>query len=113
MPLERFHLGAKHEVLVYTVPSGRSPVDEFLESMPARDRDRMLALISYSADYGPPRNREKCHQVESFRFFEFKTHHHRLIWRWTHDNRIVLMHGFAKQRERIAQADLDVATQRY
>jgi phage-related protein len=36
-----------------------------------------------------------------------------IIWRWTHDNRIVLMHGFTKQRERIPQADLDVATQRY
>ena len=94
-------------MLVYCKPDGSCPVREFLGGLQASDRKKMLALIEAASLNGPPKNREKNHQVEGHRFHEFKIHGHRIFWRWSGSREIILMHGFVKREDRTPKRELD------
>lgn len=112
--LEEFYSGKAHRILRYVLPSGRSPVDDFLEGLDARDQSRMVALITSSANSGPPlRNQQKCKQVEGYKFYEFKTHGQRIFWCWGPGRTIVLFHAFTKRQDRIPPSELNTGSARY
>ena len=113
MSLEVFRRGHAHVVVVYCKPDGSCQVRDFLRGLQEGDRKKMLALIEASSQNGPPRNREKNHQVEGHRYQEFKTHGHRIFWRWSKSNEIILMLGFVKRDDRTPKGQLDAGDALY
>ena len=100
--------GRAHKILAYVDADGTCPVEDFLDSLQVADRKKMVARIMFTAEHGPPRNREQNKPVEGTKFFELKTAGHRVFWRWSRTNDVVLMHGFVKRQERIPASDLEL-----
>lgn len=101
--------GTAHTILAYERADGTCPVEDFLGSLQPRDRKKMLARIEFTANHGPPRNVEANKKVEGTKYFELKTHGHRIFWRWSRNNEVILMHGFGKRSEKIPAQELDAA----
>lgn len=113
MSLRRFYNGSMHTVDCYVSPRGESVVEAFLDALQDSDRKKMVAVIQYAGDHGPPTNREKCHKVEGTSFWGFKTHGQRLFWRWLPGGAIALMHGFPKNQDRTPRRDLIIGQARF
>lgn len=91
---------------------GECPVRAFIEGLQPRDRKRLVALLDFSANHGPPRNPEKCKKIEGTdALFEFKSFQDRVPWFYDGKEsdgrgRIVMTHGFKKKGGPIRAAEL-------
>ncbi len=101
--------GTAHTVLAHETDNGSCPVEEFLGRLQPTDRKKMLARIEFTANNGPPRNPEANKRVEGKKYFELKTHGHRIFWRWSRNNEVILMQGFVKRTNKIPATELGSA----
>jgi phage-related protein len=112
-PFREFGRGPAFRILAYTLESGRSPVDEYLESLTARQRERIVARIREASRDGPPRNEERSKHIAGERFFEFKAGQERIFWCYGRRGELVLLHGFTKKRRKTPAQGLATARERY
>ena len=82
---------------------------EYLESLPERDRKKLMALLRRASQYGPRKNKQKFRKLEGD-IFEFKSFQDRLYWFYQPNNTIVLTHGSRKKADRADRAEIDRAT---
>ena len=91
----------------------RCPVGEFLMELKQEDHDeflRILALLGYTAEQGPPKNVEKCRFLKELRMFEFKTRGGvRIMGLWDSDRTIICSHGFMKKSQKTPKRELERA----
>lgn len=107
------YTGGKYVVLAYSANDGAGQVTTYIERLDERDRKRVAALLSYAAEHGPPRNREKCRKLAGEDFWEFKAFQQRIFWCYGMKQQIVLLHGFTKKASQTPKAQLDVGRRRY
>ncbi|MPZ48261.1 MAG: hypothetical protein GEU75_02940 [Dehalococcoidia bacterium] len=69
------------------------------------DRKRLWALISRTAQVGPPFNDEKFKKVEG-PIFEFKSYQDRLLCFFDGERRIVITHGCKKKTNRARKEEI-------
>jgi hypothetical protein len=71
---------------------------------------RLSALLTFSARYGPPKNRTKFKPVEgSDGIFEFKEFQHRLLCFWDAGNVIICTNGVVKKGDRLSAETVDTS----
>ncbi len=74
-----------------------------LEKINYKEFRKIMALVQFSANEGPPRNEEKCRNLEGDHaegLFEFKTPGGvRILWFYDKGSLIVCTHGFMKKRQ--------------
>jgi hypothetical protein len=76
-----------------------SGVIEFLEGLEEDSFEKVLGLIQYVAEYGPPNNREKSKKVVD-EIYELKSYQVRLAYIYGSRRRTILMiHGFLKKSD--------------
>jgi len=81
---------------------------DFFTQLQATDEnefDKMLALLSWSAGDGPPKNREKCNPVGDG-VFEFKTKRVRICWFYDAGQLIICTHGFLKGKPKAQDREI-------
>lgn len=113
MPRRLLLSGQKHRIEVYVAENGRSPVLDYLGSLAQAERERAMALIDYTAQHGPPRNKEKGRKLEGEHFFELKSSAQRILWRWGPRGGIILMHGFTKESQKTPKREIRVGRERF
>lgn len=113
MRLRRLYAGSKYVVLAYSAGDGAGQVAAYIERLDERDRKRVAALLSYAAEHGPPRNREKCLKLVGEEFWEFKAFQQRIFWCYGRGQQIVLLHGFTKKASQTPKAQLEVGRRRH
>jgi len=107
--------GAKFVLCAVAKEDGECPVRVFIDGLQPRDRKRLVALLDSSANYGPPRNSEKCKKIEGTDgLFEFKSFQDRIPWFYDGKEedgrgRIVMTHGFKKKGDRTPRAEMNRA----
>lgn len=84
------------------------PAEEYINQLQEPDRKKLLALLKFTADNGPPKNPEKFHKVEGA-LFEFKSFQDRLLCFFQPYRVIIVTHGFRKKKDRIPPGDIDRA----
>lgn len=115
MLLKQLYDGSTYEVLAYARSDRACQVTAHLEALELRDQKRVAALLSVSANLGPPRNREKCRKVKDESFWEFKSGHQRIFWCYdpAGARRIILLHGFTKKTKKTSSQALHAGREAY
>ncbi len=83
-------------------------LQEFIDELSESDQQKIAALLSYSADNGPPRNREKFKQLEKD-LFEFKSYQIRIFCAFRGKSMLVLTHGIKKKKDKHDKKDMQRA----
>lgn len=83
---------------------------EFLQNIKAveaADRQAIVELLAYSADYGPPvHNKAKCRAIGDG-ILEFKARRGaRVLWFYAAGSIIVCTHGFVKKQQKTPQSEI-------
>lgn len=98
----------------YRTSTGREPVREWLKSLDAEERRRIGSDIM-TVEFGWPVGMPACKPLGA-RLWEVRTDLPggkiaRVLF-CTHEEQMVLLHGFIKKSQRISKRDLDLAKQR-
>ncbi len=85
----------------------------FFADLKRQDRaefEKILALIAHVADYGTPRNEQKCRFFAGEKLFELKTRGGVRVMAFWDDNRIIVCtHGFLKKQQKTPRRELEKA----
>ena len=107
--------GSVYEVLAYARSEASCEIVAYLDGLSERDQKRVRALLEYSSEHEPPRNREKCRKIAGEPFWEFKAHQQRVFWCYdpTTRKRIILLHGFTKKTRQLPKREIEAGRRAY
>lgn len=84
-------------------------VVEFIESLHGEAREKVLYLLEHTAEFGPPKNREKSKKLTD-EVYELKAFQVRLAYIYGAIRRtILLLHGFRKKSDEWPKNELKIA----
>lgn len=83
-------------------------VQEFIDELQELDQMKILVLLKYAGDYGPPRNLEKFKKLEDD-IWEFKSFQVRLLCFFDKNQLIILTHGFVKKSKKTPKSEIEKA----
>lgn len=102
-------------VLFYTSPGGRSPVEEFIESLPKADQARFADVYQGIQEFGLDCPRIKLRQLHGKLWevkFSAKGGGYRIGYVMITRDSMVWLHAFKKTTQRTPVADLSLAESR-
>ena len=85
------------------------PVADFLDELKTKRPDqykKIMALISYTAQNGPPKNKERCRMLPEYDGFELKANQVRIMAFWDKDKMVICTHGFVKKKNKTDKNEL-------
>lgn len=100
------------EILHYTLPSGRVPVEDYLDGLDIKLRAKTLRTILLLQKYGPMlREPESKHLSDGI--FELRTtfggNTGRVLYFFFHEGKVVITHGFVKKSRKTPKEEIDRA----
>lgn len=103
-------------IVLYTTAAGRSPVEEFLESIQdVKAEAHCRAFLERLVNPGPPLQRKHAEQIEG-RLWELKPSYRRVEYRFLYaqlrDGRYLILHAVVKKRDRLPRREFDTALER-
>lgn len=100
------------EILEYKKPNGRSPVREFLSSLNAKHRAKVLRnvqlLKEFGLELGMPYTRHLEEGIWELRTQESGNISRVLLFHW-YENRLVFTHGFIKKTQKTPREEIEKA----
>ena len=94
------------------VENGKCHVKKFICELTEKNQKKILSLLQYTIQNGPPHNEEKFKKLtthESLSLFEFKAGQVRVLCAFDGRSIIVLTHGFIKQQQKTPRTEIDRA----
>lgn len=102
------------QLIFYTTATGRSPVAEYLDKLPAQEAARVTRelelLTEFGLDLGEPHVRSVGHKLWELRV-RGKVQH-RVLYFAAAEQKLVLLHAFTKKTGRTPPAELELARRR-
>jgi phage-related protein len=99
----------------YTTSSGRSPVEEFLNSLNVRTRQKFLYVRSLLEDFGVKLSAPFCkylgHDIYELRFTG-QEGAVRVLYFFIKDNHVVFTNGFLKKTQKTPPKEIELAINR-
>ena len=99
--------GKRYDLSAITI-DGRCYVIEFIDQLERGEQAKLLSLLEYTGDYGPPRNTEKFKKLEG-EIWEFKSHQVRVLCFFDKGRIIITTHGFKKKRDKTPKREIERA----
>jgi phage-related protein len=100
----------KIEVIIFREDSGRVPLLEWLDTLPAKVQNRIIVRIERLAEYGHELRRPEADYLHDG-IYELRVRHRRENYRvlyFFHEKRAVLSHGIVKESD-VPRAEIDRA----
>lgn len=88
--------------------NGECQARQYIDSLSDSDKKRIIALLEYTSNNGPPKNIEKFRHLKD-KLYEFKAGKARLICFFQRNMIIILTHGFDKPKPKKLKAEIDIA----
>lgn len=89
--------------------SGDCPARTFYEALDEREKAKARALFDYLSDNQTLTNTEKFRKLKGSEVWELKTTNSRFTCFFDRTNRLVVVDGFKKQRQKAPAAEIDRA----
>lgn len=90
---------------------GNSPVEEFIERLPERDRAKVRAGIAFLGEVGN-RAREPLSKGLGKGLFELRVKSSRIFYCFKRSGVIVLLHAFTKKTQKTPKREMEIARRR-
>jgi phage-related protein len=107
---------AAMKIIYYTEPSGRSPVDNFINSLPTNSRTKVYGLLEAIKIYGLTiaiRHLRKMHGSCLWEIRLLGKDKVRIFYVVQDKNIIILLHGFLKRSQKTPVKEIATALRRY
>lgn len=101
--------GKRYDISAVTV-HGRCFASEFINQLEQGEQAKIISLLEYTGNYGPPKNREKFKKLEGA-IWEFKSYQVRLLCFFDTGAVIIVTHGFRKKQTRTPKGEIERADQ--
>jgi len=109
-------MAGEYSIIYYREADGVSPVEQFLDDLPARDRAKVFASISllkergflpfpYSSDI---RGSKKLRELR----VRISSNAYRVLYFMYSGKKIVLLHALSKRSKKVPKADIEMAEKR-
>lgn len=102
-------------VVYYRTARGESPVEEFIAKMPAKHQQKVAAFLQLLAQEGPRLARPYAARVrgplKELRV-GFGRDEYRIFHFFVKEERVVLVHGFAKKTQALPEREIETAEAR-
>jgi phage-related protein len=99
----------------YENAEGKAPVEEFLNSLPKKQRSKLLGLIDKLKEYGPVLPFPYSSQVEG-KVRELRTRFGktrlRILYFGGANQEFILLHGVVKDTDKLENSDIETAKKR-
>ena len=102
---------SEYEVVFHERPSGRCPMDEFLDRLPVKVRAKLMRWIEKLEAEGPnlprPYSDVLRGKIRELRL-QFGNHQYRCLY-FFDGKRIVMTHAFMKKTDRVPEGEIEYA----
>lgn len=105
----------EYTCIFYETIEGRSPVEEFIESLDEGTQDRFLLKKQLLQDLGPQLRYPHTDHIEEGIFelrFKGKVGQIRVLFFFFYGKRIIFSHGFVKKTEKTPRREIEIAKKR-
>ncbi|MBR6677712.1 MAG: type II toxin-antitoxin system RelE/ParE family toxin [Oscillospiraceae bacterium] len=100
------------EVNYYTLPDGRKPVEEFIDSLPLKMQTKAFYSISVLEEFGSSLREPHSKPIGDGLFelrIKFASDITRIFYFFVVDNKIILTNGFIKKTMKTPKAEIELA----
>ena len=107
---------AKWKIDYYDVPSGRKPVEEFIENLSERPRSRVYYTLELLAELGVNLGLPRAKKVTSTPLWELRIlgeNSLRFFYVAKVGQSFLLLHGFTKKKQKTPQKEIKIALERF
>lgn len=98
-------------VTFYALPSGRSPVRDYLKSLGLEERARLLEALSDVERYGLDAIKVRFRHIEG-KLWEMKIDAHRIFYVILQRGELAVLHAYRKQGQKLPLREKEVALKR-
>lgn len=111
LPMEEpvAYRGCKFSIQYAVRANGSCPAKDFYESLSPGDQAKIMALFIRMGDQGRISNEQKFKSIEGTRLYAFKSFQIRIICAFQPNQRLLLLHGVIKQKDRYDPPDIKTA----
>ncbi|KAA0957468.1 type II toxin-antitoxin system RelE/ParE family toxin [Planococcus sp. ANT_H30] len=101
------------ETKIYETEDGASPIEEFLDALPAKDTEKILRDIQLLQRFGPRWGHPHIDYFKHEKIYELRVKHSSNIYRiffftWK-ETILLLTHGFTKKSQKTPKAEIQRA----
>lgn len=103
----------KYEPYYFQDVDGSEPVKDYIQKLPKSERAKTYAFIQHLGEHGPQTIRPIADSIGGKTgLYELRPKPHRYLYFFYQRNKIILLHAFEKNTQKIRQSDLDIAQER-
>ena len=103
----------KYDSYYFQDVDGSEPVRDYIQKLSASERAKTYAFIRHLREYGPQTTRPVADSIgDKTGLYELRPRPHRYLYFYYHRNKIVFLHAFEKDTQKIRQNDLKIAWER-
>lgn len=103
------------EVEFYQTADGKKVIEEFLDSLPAKDLAKVLRDMEVLADYAPDLHEPYTKHIDGPIWelrSKFSSNIYRLFYFIYQNNKLIMLHGFTKKTNRTPRGEIQTAQKR-
>lgn len=109
-------MGSEYWIIYYRDPVGYSPVEDFIEKLPVKDKAKVMAYLSLLKERGflpfpYTSDLKTARKLRELRI-RFSARHYRIIYFMASEKRLVLLHVFSKKSREIPKEEIEIAQKR-
>ncbi len=104
------------QVVYYTSPLGRNPIDEFLNSLLPSQQAKILRILTQIKEYGLPSVIPHIRKLSGTHLWEIRIlgkDNLRVLYASFQKDSVVILHGFIKKKQKTPERDLNIALNRF
>lgn len=87
---------------------GQAPVQEYIDSLPARDAAKIKAALSDICEHGLAKTIVSLRQIRN-KLWEIRIQPHRIFYAVIDHDELVLLHAYKKQSQRAPKVEIETA----
>lgn len=102
-------------VLFYEKPSGKRPIEEFLDALPEKTKAKIVSYIAAFQQHGFKLSKSYLEKIDDNIWAlrpEYNNHEYRLFFCRTEKETVVIVHAVNKKTQRLASNDWNLAKRR-
>ena len=100
-----------YRIVFFEAERGAKPVEEFIDGLDTRTQAKVVSYLTLLQELGPNLKRPYADIVDG-KIREIRPRQARIFYFFMFRDRIILVHGFLKKKDRIDPKEIEVANKR-